>query len=142
MRRTLTHRCRLVACHPLVINDTAATTLTFREGRVVSLALEQGYSDLTMTAVAERANVGQSTFYRHYQNLDDLLVQIFLTMIRQLIRRINQQETLADEALVIFTSSFTAPSPQRSSTARIGLNSIPRSSAKAKSLPTRPPYIP
>lgn len=70
---------------------------------LVSLALEKGYDQLTMIAVVQRARVSQSTFYRHYKNLDDLLVQLFHATIQQLIRRIKQQETLAEEALAIFT---------------------------------------
>jgi AcrR family transcriptional regulator len=38
-----------------------------------SLLLGQGYEALTVGAVADRANVGRSTFYEHYRTMDDLL---------------------------------------------------------------------
>jgi AcrR family transcriptional regulator len=38
-----------------------------------SLVLGQGYEALTVGAVADRANVGRSTFYEHYRTMDDLL---------------------------------------------------------------------
>ncbi|MFB9243515.1 TetR/AcrR family transcriptional regulator [Massilia antarctica] len=39
----------------------------------VQLLLEQGYDALKIGAVAERANVGRSTFYEHYRTKHDLL---------------------------------------------------------------------
>lgn len=42
---------------------------------LIMLALEQGCESLTIRMVTERAVVGYSTFYRHYQSLDDLLAQ-------------------------------------------------------------------
>ena len=69
----------------------------------ISLVLEQGYEQVTMTAVAQRAKVSQATFYRHYRNLDDVPAQVFQRTFQQLIRRIKQQKTFDDEALAIFT---------------------------------------
>lgn len=39
----------------------------------VELLLEQGYESLKIGTVAERANVGRSTFYEHYRTKHDLL---------------------------------------------------------------------
>ncbi|WP_167094399.1 TetR/AcrR family transcriptional regulator [Massilia frigida] len=42
-------------------------------GAFVVLLLEQGYDALKIGAVADRANVGRSTFYEHYRTKHDLL---------------------------------------------------------------------
>ncbi|MFZ6647675.1 TetR/AcrR family transcriptional regulator [Undibacterium sp. TJN25] len=39
----------------------------------VELVLDQGYDALKIGSVAERANVGRSTFYEHYRTKQDLL---------------------------------------------------------------------
>lgn len=40
---------------------------------LVELMIEKGYEAITIADVAERANVGRSTFYAHYADKDDLL---------------------------------------------------------------------
>lgn len=52
------------------IKTRAALHAAFR-----SLLLGQGYEALTVGAVADRANVGRSTFYEHYRTMDDLLCE-------------------------------------------------------------------
>jgi len=39
----------------------------------VDLVLEHGYDSVTVEGVAERANVGRSTFYVHYKGKEDIL---------------------------------------------------------------------
>jgi len=39
------------------------------------LILERGYDRLTVRDVIEQANVGRSTFYEHFENIDDLFEQ-------------------------------------------------------------------
>lgn len=41
----------------------------------VNLLLNEGYDAVTVERVAERANVGRSTFYMHYKSKDDILRQ-------------------------------------------------------------------
>lgn len=36
------------------------------------LVLSRGYDDVTVSDIVERANVGRSTFYEHFENKDDL----------------------------------------------------------------------
>ncbi len=42
---------------------------------LVALILEKGYDAVTIKDVTERANVAYVTFFRHYHDLDDLLLQ-------------------------------------------------------------------
>lgn len=41
---------------------------------LVALILEKGYDDVSIGEILERANVGRSTFYAHYENKEQLLL--------------------------------------------------------------------
>lgn len=41
---------------------------------LLELIVEQGYETITVQNIIDRANVGRSTFYAHYQDKEDLLV--------------------------------------------------------------------
>ncbi|NBD35141.1 MAG: TetR family transcriptional regulator [Chloroflexi bacterium] len=43
---------------------------------LVALIAERGYDTLTVEEIAERADVGRTTFYSHYQDKDDLLLEV------------------------------------------------------------------
>lgn len=42
---------------------------------LMELTVERGYANITVRDIAERAMVNRSTFYRHYLDKDDLLMQ-------------------------------------------------------------------
>ena len=69
---------------------------------LVSLILERGFENLTITAVRKRAEVAHATFYRHYSSLDELLSDILLTTILDLGERLREQETNYDETVALF----------------------------------------
>ena len=47
---------------------------------LLALILEKGYEEVTVQDVLERANVGRSTFYAHFQDKEDLFLSEFETM--------------------------------------------------------------
>ena len=70
---------------------------------LISLSLERGYENLTIAAVAERAQLAHSTIYRHYKNLDDLLIQILWAMLQETEKRIAPHLNLYDEAVALYS---------------------------------------
>jgi AcrR family transcriptional regulator len=49
------------------------TRLALRDA-LISLLIERGWDEITIQDLCERANVGRSTFYLHFQNKEQLLV--------------------------------------------------------------------
>ena len=77
---------------------------------LVTLALEQGYDNLTIRAVTKRANVGYATFFRHFKSLDELLAHTMAHTFQDLTGRIAQQTTLYDEVVALY--SFVKDHPK------------------------------
>lgn len=43
---------------------------------LIDVALEKGYKNITIQDVTERADIGYRTYFRHYNGLDELLVEV------------------------------------------------------------------
>jgi AcrR family transcriptional regulator len=43
---------------------------------LIALALEKGYENLTVQDVTDRADIGYRTFFRHYADVDELLLDV------------------------------------------------------------------
>jgi len=48
----------------------------------MSLLHEKSYDDIVVKEILDRANVGRSTFYMHFRDKDDLLVNAMMDMLR------------------------------------------------------------
>lgn len=69
---------------------------------LVSLTLEDGFENLSITAVLKRSNVGRATFYRHFRNLDELLTYTLKTTMHELAEVLRQEQTIYDETVALF----------------------------------------
>ncbi|RDI46283.1 TetR/AcrR family transcriptional regulator [Nocardia mexicana] len=52
---------------------------------LIGLMLERGYARVTVQDILDRADVGRSTFYAHFQNKDDLLVVSSTEYLREAV---------------------------------------------------------
>ncbi len=58
-----------------------------------SLIIEKGYDQTTVQDVIDRADVGRSTFYAHYETKDDLLVSWVVQLVAEMELHMAQQPT-------------------------------------------------
>jgi len=71
---------------------------------LISLLAGKHYDEISINDIIERANVGRSTFYAHYQTKDDLLKSGFERVLDMLIQNISFGE--ADQDLRLDTTSL------------------------------------
>jgi AcrR family transcriptional regulator len=69
---------------------------------LISLLAVKHYDEISINDIIERANVGRSTFYAHYQTKDDLLKSGFERVLDMLIQNISFGE--ADQDLRLDTT--------------------------------------
>ena len=63
---------------------------------LVELMIEQGYEAISVADIAERANVGRSTFYAHYADKEDLLQESLRGLRQHLITATPAREPADD----------------------------------------------
>jgi len=59
------------------------------QSALVALILEKGYRNITIQDVAERADIGYRTFFRHYTSLDALLTDVVQSVMDELDQRLD-----------------------------------------------------
>ena len=67
-----------------------------------SLGLERDYETLSITEITKRAGIGYSTFFRHYQNVEELLIDAMLTTMGEIKELLQAQESVYDEIVALF----------------------------------------
>ena len=71
---------------------------------LIRLALERDFEKITIQSLVDDAGLGYATFHRHYRSIDDLLEAILMPVWDALQQSIAEQDTLYDEALMLFRS--------------------------------------
>lgn len=56
---------------------------------LLALIREQGYDSITVQEIIDRANIGRSTFYAHFKDKDDLLIQGLNDIIHSLVAELD-----------------------------------------------------
>lgn len=57
-----------------VVDRRVQKTKKLLSDALVSLIVEKGYDDVSISDIIDRANVGRATFYAHYENKEQLLL--------------------------------------------------------------------
>ena len=78
---------------------------------LMSLIKEKGYEAVTVQNIIDRANLGRSTFYAHYQDKEDLLMRSIEEVIHHLVRGMDTttnvpQETISNRQLISVLPMF------------------------------------
>lgn len=68
----------------------------------IDLMLDIGYDRISVRSLVRRAGVGSSTFYRHFQDKDDLLTRVSLGAMQAFRDALTPAQSPRDEAVLLF----------------------------------------
>ncbi len=57
------------------------------ENALISLVLEKGYDTVTIEEITDRADLGRTTFYLHFRDKEELLMNAIDTMIEDFLEK-------------------------------------------------------
>lgn len=57
---------------------------------LMSLILEEGYDDISILDITEKANLGRATFYLHFKDKDELLLEVMDQLIEDFMGQVPQ----------------------------------------------------
>ena len=80
-----------------------ARTRKALKGALVELGLEQGFENVKIKDITECANVGNSTFYRHYKDKNDLLGSHLSEIQQEITREMRPEMSHYELSLLVFT---------------------------------------
>jgi len=77
---------------------------------LIELMSEKAYDAITIQDIADRANIGRTTFYLHFSTKDELFISCHEAMVRQFpiapLQPLSREEMLSPEAPVGMTSAY------------------------------------
>ena len=73
---------------------------------LLALTLEKGYEALTVEAITQKADLSRTTFYLHYRDKEELLLECVDEMVNDLIQQITQMPATAWGREGLGSSSF------------------------------------
>jgi len=77
---------------------------------LIELIGKSGYDAITIQDIVDRANVGRTTFYLHYNSKDELFMSCHEAIVREfhigLLHPLSREELLSPEAPAEMTSSY------------------------------------
>ena len=84
------------------INPRAKRTRQKLTDGLINFVLEHGYPKLGVNALCRYADVGHTTFYRHYKSMDDLIVSLLQGAINDIFQQMAEQTSLYDETVAFW----------------------------------------
>jgi len=67
---------------------------------LIELTLERGYDTITIRDITQRADVGYTTFFRHYHDKDELLLDVLHVVQDELMDVLLHSSSESDDAMV------------------------------------------
>jgi AcrR family transcriptional regulator len=80
---------------PLKVDPRVRRTRRMLRDALVSLILKKDFASISIREITERADVAYITFFRHYESLDQLLMEVLDEGLGELMNRV---ETLAKQS--------------------------------------------
>ena len=88
----------------------AQRTRELLQKALIELIGERGYEAITIQDIVDRANVGRTTFYLHYDSKDELFMSCHEAIVREfhigLLHPLSQEELLSPEIPPDMTSAY------------------------------------
>jgi len=81
-----------------MVDRRVQRTRELLQNALVTLINERGYDGVTIQDIAERANVGRTTFYLHFNSKDELLMSLSEVFVDFDFGQVSREELLAPDA--------------------------------------------
>jgi AcrR family transcriptional regulator len=78
---------------------------------LIDLIREKSYDQITVEEITERANLGRTTFYLHYKDKEDLLLEDFIDLIDEMVSKAVADRPLQNMKAKIAQPSSAQPPP-------------------------------